>query len=80
LTIKENRWAGWRATIAGKNAPLLKGQWLAVELPAGRHTVRFRYRPWDAPLGIILSIFGLALAVYAWKYDDLVRAETELRQ
>jgi hypothetical protein len=80
LTIKENRWAGWRATIAGRNAPLLKGQWLAVELPAGRHTIWFRYRPWDAPLGIILSILGLALAVYAWKYDDLVRAETELRQ
>jgi len=69
LTVKENAWSGWHATAANGKLPLLPGQWLSVPLPAGTSTVRFRYRPWDVPLGILLCIAGGGLAVRTWLRD-----------
>jgi hypothetical protein len=67
LTVKENSWSGWRASVDGRSVPLGPGRWLAVELPAGSHTIVFRYRPWDVPLGLVLGLAGLALAAYSWR-------------
>ncbi len=67
LTVKENSWPGWRAYVDGRPAPLQAGRWLTVDLPAGGHTVTFRYRPWDAPLGLLLCGGGIALAAYNWR-------------
>lgn len=64
LTVKENRWSGWHAEVDGKRSQLLAGQWLAVNLPAGEHIVRFRYRPWDVPLGLAITLMGAILALY----------------
>jgi hypothetical protein len=64
LTVKENMWTGWQAWIDGLPAGLLPGRWLSVGLPAGQHLIQFRYRPWDVPLGLVLGLAGLALAVY----------------
>jgi hypothetical protein len=69
LTVKENVWSGWRASVDGRPVPLLPGTWLAVALPPGPHQVAFRYRPWDVPLGLLLSAAGVALAAYAWWRD-----------
>lgn len=66
LTVKENSWSGWRAYVDGRPAALRDDRWLAVDLPAGSHTVAFRYRPWDAPLGLLLCSLGMALATYVW--------------
>jgi hypothetical protein len=33
-------------------------------VPAGHSTIRLRYRPWDVPAGILLSVAGLGVAVY----------------
>ncbi|MBI3973707.1 MAG: hypothetical protein HY332_20725 [Chloroflexi bacterium] len=66
LTVKENSWTGWGARVEGRPATLLPGQWLALELPAGRHTISFRYRPWDAFLGLLLCLAGAVLAAYSW--------------
>jgi hypothetical protein len=70
LVVKENSWSGWSAKIDRQAAPLQPGQWLSVPLPAGSHTVQFRYRPWDVLLGIVFGVCGVALAVFAWLKDD----------
>jgi sorbitol-specific phosphotransferase system component IIC len=63
LTVQENTWQGWRVTVDGQAAELNSGsQWLQVAAPAGTHTYRFRYRPWDVPLGIGCSLLGWMLA------------------
>ncbi len=68
LTVKENNWSGWRARVDGQPVAVKDSQWLSVDLPAGPHTVEFRYRPWDVPLGLGLMLLGLALCLYlAWR-------------
>jgi hypothetical protein len=66
LTVMENSWSGWRASVDGTRVPLLEGPWLQVETTAGEHHVEFHYRPWDVLLGALLSLAGLALAAWSW--------------
>jgi hypothetical protein len=51
---------GWRVSVDGRRAPLLRANVLfrGVRLGAGRHAVRFVYRPGTAILGLLLSILG----------------------
>jgi hypothetical protein len=70
LVVRENSWAGWQARRDGEALPLRSSQWLSVSLPAGRHTIQFRYRPWDAPLGLALTLLGGALGAYLWLKRD----------
>jgi hypothetical protein len=56
---------GWSATIDGKPAPI-RPAWLtfrAVFLPAGAHTVEFRYRPAGLETGIAISMAGVVASV-----------------
>ena len=41
-------------------------QWISVEVPKGNHTFIFRYRPWDVPLGLVLSGAGIGLSIFIW--------------
>ena len=66
LELYEHSWSGWRATRDGVAIPLQAGEWLRVEAPAGTHRYSFRYRPWDAGLGALLSVAGILLAVWLW--------------
>jgi uncharacterized membrane protein YfhO len=62
--------------VDGEPASLRGDRWLGVNLPAGAHTVEFRYQPWDVPLGLVLSLAGMLLAVHEWhKADPLPTAE-----
>ena len=70
LQILENSWSGWGAQVNNQPAALLPGQWLAVNVPAGAVTVRFRYRPWDVPLGALCSLCGVALAIGLWRRGE----------
>ncbi len=67
LVVKENSWSGWQASVDGQPVGLAPERWLAVDLPAERHTVQSRYRPWDVPLGILLSLLGLGVAAQQWR-------------
>jgi hypothetical protein len=51
----------WQATVDGQAATIYPTDYLirSVFVPAGRHTVRFVFRPWSFRLGLVLS--GLAL-------------------
>ena len=66
LVVLENSWSGWRASVDGRRVDLLGEAWLQVQAPAGAHHFEFRYRPWDVVLGALLTLAGVALAVWAW--------------
>jgi hypothetical protein len=61
---------GWSASVDGHDAPVLRANVLfrGVRLAAGRHNVRFAYRPAAATLGACSSGAGVLLAVVlAWR-------------
>jgi len=66
LIVKENTWTGWKAWMDGERVPLNGEQWLEVDASMGEHTYQFRYRPWDVPLGIALSLVGALMCAYLW--------------
>jgi hypothetical protein len=66
LVVKENSWSGWRGDLDGRQTDLNFDRWLSVDFPAGSHSVRFRYRPWDVLLGMALSLSGVVLACILW--------------
>ncbi len=66
LVVRENRWTGWYAWRDGERVSLLEDRWLSVDAPAGEHLYRFRYLPWDVPLGIMLSLVGIAFSLWQW--------------
>lgn len=72
LVVRENAWRGWRVTIDGAPAQLGPGQWLEVATTPGSHSYSFRYRPWDALIGALLSLSGIGLAT--WYLSDGRRA------
>jgi hypothetical protein len=66
LTVKEHRMDGWQARVDSGGAGLQPGEWLALNVPAGQHVIHLRYQPWDVPLGLVLGVLGIALALGAW--------------
>ena len=67
LVVVESHDAGWRATVDGVDAPLLRANlaFQAVAVPAGRHQVEMRYRPRSVVIGLIGSALTLAAALVA---------------
>jgi hypothetical protein len=62
LVNATNHARGWRAELDGVEVPLLRvdGFLQGVALPAGRHEVRFRYRPRAFFAGAAISALTLA--------------------
>ncbi len=56
--------AGWRAMVDGRRMPIRPSDGLlrAVDVPAGRHRIEFRYRPASVYGGAALSALGLLVA------------------
>jgi hypothetical protein len=65
LLLADQHYPGWRATVNGAAAPILRANYLfrLVEVPAGPSRVEFRYRPGSLMLGAAVS--GLTLAAVA---------------
>lgn len=63
LTVYERALSGWSALRDGEKVSLIYGSWLSVPAPEGKHVYAFQYRPWDAPLGLFLSICGWLLGI-----------------
>ncbi len=70
LVVSEIWDGGWRATVDGKPASLIRadGVLLGVPLSAGVHTVQLRYQPRAFRWGMWLSLAGLlaVLGLIAW--------------
>ena len=73
LIVQENQVSGWSVERDGRQAALEPAPWLSTEAPAGSHEYSFRYRPWDVPIGLILTLIGIALCIWIWFF----RAEKE---
>jgi hypothetical protein len=65
LVVLEAFDGGWRATVDGTEAPVLRanGLFRAVRLPAGPHHVLLAYRPRSATVGAVLALLGVAAVV-----------------
>jgi hypothetical protein len=66
LTLSDQFYPGWYATIDGQPAEIVRSDsvFRSVCLPAGDHVVRFEYRPLSLAVGLVLSAVGwLALLV-----------------
>jgi hypothetical protein len=61
LVLTDSWFPGWKASVDGKDAPVHRVDYVirGVSVPAGRHTVEFRYEPASWRAGWIVS--GLAL-------------------
>ena len=61
LVLSDAWYPGWRVTVDGKPAPLLRADYAlrGVALSAGRHVVEFTFRSRPAALGLALSAVGL---------------------
>jgi hypothetical protein len=65
VVVSEKRYPGWRVTVDGDETALLtaNGAFLAVQLPEGRHFVKFEYAPGWLGGALAVSALSLALAV-----------------
>jgi hypothetical protein len=77
LVVKENSWTGWRVKLDGQRVPLKHDDWLSLSLPPGEHRISFRYRPWDVPLSIALSLVGLCIAIILWVKKEPPKLEKD---
>ncbi len=82
LILTDSYFPGWRAYLrpwGGSESDEQEvtiqrhaGQFRAVHLPAGHHTVRFKYTPTSVKVGFFLAFLGMAIlvlmaAVWAWQ-------------
>jgi hypothetical protein len=68
LVLSDTFDPGWSATVDGRPAPIRPAYlaFRAVFLPAGKHTVEFRYSPAGFALGAALSSCGILLTLILW--------------
>jgi hypothetical protein len=61
LRLADLWYPDWRATVDGRSMPILRADYLlrAVPVPAGRHTVVFRFQPTVVRTGLMLSLVSL---------------------
>jgi hypothetical protein len=70
VVLADTYFPGWTAKADGKKVPIVRTQHLlrGVVVPAGTHTVEFRYEPWSWRVGWIVSLLtALALVGVAWR-------------
>jgi hypothetical protein len=72
LVVSETYDGDWQATLDGRRVRLYRADYIvrAVFLPAGEHTVEFRYRSFAYRLGLLVSLVMAALwtslALHLW--------------
>jgi hypothetical protein len=76
LVLLDSYYPGWVCSVDGREVSILRANYCfrAVEVPAGRHNVEFRYRPRGFYSGLAITLLSLAMATIvlglsAWKRD-----------
>jgi hypothetical protein len=68
LIVEENNASGWTAWVDDRAVGLDDlHQRLALDLPKGKHTIRLRFYPLDAWIGLIVSALGIGLWIGQWR-------------
>jgi hypothetical protein len=71
MVILTDAWyPGWRAWVDGQSTEIheVYGGVRGAIVPAGRHTIEMRYRPWSVLLGFLMTLLAsLAAALAAWR-------------
>lgn len=67
LVVADTMARGWTVSVDGQPATAGKGALRIVDVPAGRHEVRWRYRTPGLALGAVVSALSLALAAVLWR-------------
>ena len=77
LMLTDSNYPGWNAYLDGRRTPMLSANYLfrGVLVPAGAHTVEFRYEPKSYFYGGLISLCAL-LACAAWWFLTTQRANS----
>ena len=74
LVLSDSYFPGWIAQVDGLDVSIYRADYnfRAVHLPAGAHTIRFKYSPLSFRIGLIVSFLGgmvtlLGFAYLAWR-------------
>ncbi len=77
LVLTDNYYDGWVADVDGTPASVLPAYhtFRAVPVPAGEHSVRFRFKPRSLAVGfgiylitcLVLVVFTVGVAVRSWR-------------
>ena len=81
LLVRSTHARGWRATVDGQPATLLRadGRHRAVAIPSGRHAVTLRYEPpWLWP-GVALTLLSVATVFWIFVRQRRKRVQTQRR-
>jgi hypothetical protein len=70
LSVQENMWTGWHAWMDGNKVDLVGDERLMVHTPAGKHTIIFRYLPWDVPVGLLMFFLGMLYCARQWTLPE----------
>jgi len=65
LVLAHTRYPGWEATLDGAPAPILDANtaFMALDVPPGRHSIEFTYRPRSFRVGLLLAALGAILGI-----------------
>ncbi len=71
LYLSDTYYPGWKAYVDGKETKIYRANlaFRAIEVQKGRHRVVFRYVPMSFYIGLVLTLFGVALCVWLWRRD-----------
>jgi len=72
LVISDSWYPGWRAQVDGKSVDIWKVNTAirGVLVPAGRHTMTMKYRPFSVYFGFLCTLVGLAGAIVLQKRPE----------
>lgn len=75
LVLTDLYFPGWRATVDGRPAEILRANYMfrAVELPPGRHQVRFVYAPFPFFLGVVIAFSAFAACAFLIARELLIK-------
>lgn len=67
--VSDTYYPGWRAYVDGQETKIYRANlaFRAIQVPAGKHTIVFRYLPLSFYIGCGLTLIGLILCVWLWR-------------